>query len=367
MTKPRDPEALLSAYLAEGMEVLPDRVADAVLDEVHRTRQRAVLGPWRTRSVSRTTSVAAAVVAMLALGAALFVVAGGPSPTPSEEPRPSLQGVVAPSSTPSDPSAEPTASPVTNPAGVWIATGTMTTPRDVATAVRLVDGRVLVLGGSSGDSGGTSAELYDPISGTWSATGNMVRPIAFPPTLLGDGRVLAGDALDEGRPGAELYDPNTGTWSATGQMVRSADFVGDTADLRDKRRAFVRFQVSVEMAREHPRDGLRSQRQGSDVSLYHRHTSYFGAQTAQRPSALIESEAAAGKLRREHSRTGTDIHERRGRKPRKLTCDLATFFADGFGCDLDPKAAEVADRTRDAAVIIGRPSVVVGPQRRAMV
>ncbi len=40
MTKPRDPEALLSAYLADGMEVLPDRVVDSVLDEVHRTRQR---------------------------------------------------------------------------------------------------------------------------------------------------------------------------------------------------------------------------------------------------------------------------------------------------------------------------------------
>ena len=53
MTKPRDPEALLSAYLAEGMEVLPDRVVDAVLDEVHRTRQRAVFGPWGTRSMSR--------------------------------------------------------------------------------------------------------------------------------------------------------------------------------------------------------------------------------------------------------------------------------------------------------------------------
>ena len=50
MTTPRrDHEALLSAYLAVGMEVLPDGVVDAVLDEVHRTRQRTVIGPWRTR------------------------------------------------------------------------------------------------------------------------------------------------------------------------------------------------------------------------------------------------------------------------------------------------------------------------------
>ena len=70
MTKPRDPEALLSAYLAVGMEVLPERVVDAVLDEVHRTRQRAVFGPWRTRSMFRATLAAAAVVAVLALGGA---------------------------------------------------------------------------------------------------------------------------------------------------------------------------------------------------------------------------------------------------------------------------------------------------------
>ena len=56
MTKPRDPEALLSAYLADGMEVLPDRVVDSVLDEVHRTRQRAVVGPWRTRSMFKPHS-----------------------------------------------------------------------------------------------------------------------------------------------------------------------------------------------------------------------------------------------------------------------------------------------------------------------
>ena len=94
MTKPRDPDALLSAYLADGMEVLPDRVVDSVLDEVHRTRQRAVFGPWRTRSMSRTALGAAAVVAVLALGGAFFVIqrgqpaVGGPSPTPSASVQP---------------------------------------------------------------------------------------------------------------------------------------------------------------------------------------------------------------------------------------------------------------------------------------
>ena len=223
MTTPRrDPEALLSAYLAVGMEVLPDRVVDAVLDEVRRTRQRSVIGPWRTRPMSRTTFAAAAVVALLALGAALLVVGGGPSPTPSEEPSPSLPALVAPSSTPSGPSAAPTASPVTSAAGLWIATGTMGTPRSGQTAVRLLDGRVLVVGGNGGDSDPATAELYDPASGMWSATGNMLKPQAgFPPTLLLDGRVLVGDsddpAADVPTIGAEVYDPASGTWSSAGK------------------------------------------------------------------------------------------------------------------------------------------------------
>ena len=226
MTKPRDPEALLSAYLADGMEVLPDRVVNAVLDEIHRTRPRAVLSPWRTRSVSRATFAAAAVVAMLALGAALFVVAGGLSPTPSEEPSPSLPGVVAPSSPPSGPSAGPTASPVTSPGGVWIATGTMGTPRYDHAAVRLLDGRVLVVGGVSGDgSDVTFAELYDPLTGTWTATGPMVGG-GGTATLLRDGKVLVA-----GVAGAQVYDPASGTWTATGKMVSGASHAADTATL----------------------------------------------------------------------------------------------------------------------------------------
>ena len=115
MTKPRDPEALLSAYLLEGMEVLPDRVADAVLDEIHRTRQRAVFGPWRTRSISRVAFAAVAVVAMVALGGAFFAIQrgqpvfGGPGPSASASASASAPAVVGPSETPT---ATPSPTPV---------------------------------------------------------------------------------------------------------------------------------------------------------------------------------------------------------------------------------------------------------------
>ena len=115
MTKPRDPDALLSAYLAVGMEVLPDRVVDSVLDEVHRTRQRTVFGPWRTRPMSRTTLAAAVVVAMVAAGGAFFVIQrgqpvfGGPGPSASATASASAPAVVGPSATPT---ATPSPTPV---------------------------------------------------------------------------------------------------------------------------------------------------------------------------------------------------------------------------------------------------------------
>ena len=118
MTTPRrDPEALLSAYLADGMEVLPDRVVDAVLDEVHRTRQRAGFGPWRTRPMSwriptmisyAKLAIAAVVVVVVAIGGLALLrpgessgPAGAPTATPSPTPSPSAAPSASPSASPS--------------------------------------------------------------------------------------------------------------------------------------------------------------------------------------------------------------------------------------------------------------------------
>ena len=86
MTIPRDPDSLLSVYLANGIDVLPDRVVDAVLDEAHRTRQRVVFGPRRTLAMNSTIKVilaAAAVIAVVVAGISLLprndAAVGGPS------------------------------------------------------------------------------------------------------------------------------------------------------------------------------------------------------------------------------------------------------------------------------------------------
>ena len=57
--------------------------------------------------------------------------------------------------------------------GTWTATGSLTTARDRHTATLLPNGKVLVAGGYGNGGVLTSAELYDPASGTWSATGSL--------------------------------------------------------------------------------------------------------------------------------------------------------------------------------------------------
>jgi Tol biopolymer transport system component len=68
MTAKRDPDRLVRAYLDEGPIELSDRVVESVLGEIHRTRQRAVFGSWRTLSMSRISFVAVVIVAAVSIG-----------------------------------------------------------------------------------------------------------------------------------------------------------------------------------------------------------------------------------------------------------------------------------------------------------
>ena len=77
--------------------------------------------------------------------------------------------------------------------------------------------------------------LYDPVNGTFGATGNMTTARYYhTATALGDGTVLIAGGEVSGHillvtASAELYDPATGRWAPTGAL--STPRGDDTATL----------------------------------------------------------------------------------------------------------------------------------------
>lgn len=130
----------------------------------------------------------------------------------------------------------------------WEHAGDLQQPRRGAAAVVLEDGRVLVAGGIAESTLLDSTEVYDPQADAWSQGGTMTTPrLTFTLTRLSDGRVLAvGGSTPAGQSGsgggqairpsatAEIYDPATGTWQATGEMA-AARFEHTATPLPDGR------------------------------------------------------------------------------------------------------------------------------------
>jgi len=145
--------------------------------------------------------------------------------------------------------------------GSWSKTALMVAARSAPAAARLSDGRVLVAGGyfhlepeegsaanadlagfvapglfdiDNGPAGAAfaTAEVFDPTSGTWTATGSMVYARSGAEAVtLSDGRVLvvgstdrAGNSPyhvtvhDDAFVTAEIYDPASGRFTLTGRL-----------------------------------------------------------------------------------------------------------------------------------------------------
>src|SRR5215469_9836052 len=127
-------------------------------------------------------------------------------------------------------------------AGSVTPAGNMTARRIFHTASVLADGTVLMAGGEFLEPNSrppvaiaqSSAELYNPGTGTFEPTGSMMTPrMGHTATLLMDGRVLiAGGEVpnptDERTPlvlsSAEVYDPNTRTFTPAGSMTTAREW-----------------------------------------------------------------------------------------------------------------------------------------------
>ena len=126
------------------------------------------------------------------------------------------------------------------------AVGSMITARYFHTATLLNNGKVLIAGGTGPVPGGfgtiKGAELYDPATGTFTAVGDMITDREGPTaTLLPNGKVLMTGGVTRTVNGnvtylssAELFDPSTGSFTAMGSM-NSARYNHTATLLRDGR------------------------------------------------------------------------------------------------------------------------------------
>ena len=129
--------------------------------------------------------------------------------------------------------------------GTFAATGQMSEGHFLHTASTLFSGQVLVAGTRAGGNGGAyltdTAELYDEETGSFSPTGSMTQPRGgHTASVLQSGRVLViGGTGPKGGYGtsAELYDPDSGTFSPTGSMVEPRG--GHTASLLESGKVLV--------------------------------------------------------------------------------------------------------------------------------
>ena len=98
-------------------------------------------------------------------------------------------------------------------------TASMRAPRGAFSATPLLDGRILIVGGYNPATFATlaSAEIFDPVSGTFTFTGNLTNARSnHTATRLANGTVLIVGGSNEGndRATAELYNPVTGQFEA---------------------------------------------------------------------------------------------------------------------------------------------------------
>lgn len=103
--------------------------------------------------------------------------------------------------------------------GKFVAAAAMTTPRAGHVATRLNDGRVLIAGGWTPSGQQRSAEVYNPATGNFAATGSMSSAHQSLAAVL----LAGGNVLFVGGSSAEIYDVRDGRFEPAGGTIDELD------------------------------------------------------------------------------------------------------------------------------------------------
>jgi hypothetical protein len=171
--------------------------------------------------MQRRGSIALASVALSAL--ACGQAATSTVPTTSPSPGPTLATAAATVRAQSNEPAMSAPASEGPERGTWHAAAAMPRERQGFDAVMLGDGTILAVG-SDWDchpgpavSGSETADVYDPVTDTWSPVESLNKPRKVPATVvLDDGRALVlGGVNDEDAPfsSTKIFDPATRAWS----------------------------------------------------------------------------------------------------------------------------------------------------------
>jgi WD40 repeat protein len=100
-----------------------------------------------------------------------------------------------------------------------VVTGAQVVPRDLQTLTLLADGTVLATGGQQGGVALSTAEIYDPKTNAWAATGAMAHPrLEHSAVRVKSGLVLV--AGGEASGDVEAYDPTTRRFAIIGYLMQ---------------------------------------------------------------------------------------------------------------------------------------------------
>ena len=152
---PHHTDRLVVAFLEEGPVQMSDRLFDAIVDDIYRTRQRGVPAPWRYLSMSRTPLAAAVIVVAIAVVGAAAILT-----------RPNQSDVATqPSPIPATPA--PAVGPRLPSTGSYLAADTFTEPFTFTMPSFPENGSTPVTGSASDSAGAATNKSYVLSSSMW--------------------------------------------------------------------------------------------------------------------------------------------------------------------------------------------------------